>query len=313
VGGDPALIRPWLVTGAGGFIGARVLRRLAADGLPFIGLLAPGEPPPKPPKNAPWPAQQFRTVDLRDREALTALVRVLRPAAAIHLAAIGVAPGPAASAEAFVLINVLAPSVLLEALPDDAVLVQAGSMAQYEGAPAPLSENSSPLSHATLYAWSKNAAERLLGLIAARTAKRVVRARLFGVIGPGEAPHRLIPSIVAGARAGTPIELSDGAQLRDVLHVDDVAAALVRVARTRELAGKAVNIGRGEGRSIRWMAERAAQKLGCEKLLRFGALPRRRGEPQSLVADVSRLAATGWTPSMDFDTSVDRAVDDLKP
>lgn len=303
--------RPWLVTGAGGFIGARVLHHLAAQHLPFVGLLAPAEPPPLDPSGAPWPASLFHTADLRDGQALTTLVRDLQPSAALHLAAIGVAPGGTHEVDEFVRVNVLGPAVLLEALPDDAVFVQAGSMSQYAGAPEPLVEDSAPLSHATPYAWSKNAAERLLRLIGSRTGKPVVRARLFGVVGPGEAPHRLLPSLAAGARARNAIPLSDGAQLRDVLHVDDVASALVHLARTPSLAGLAVNVGRGQARSVRWLAERAAKRLGCESLLRFGALPRRPGEPQTLVADVSRLRASGWSPSLDLEASVDRAVDQL--
>lgn len=298
------MTRPWLVTGAGGFIGPRVLRRLAADGTPFVGLLAPGEISPSPPDPSAWPSDAFQTVDLRDGKTLTALVRDLRPAAVLHLGAIGVAPGGAHPVDDFVRINVLAPAIVLEALPTDVPFVQAGSMAQYVGGPEPLSEDSSPLSDATLYAWSKNAAERLLRLIGSRSGKPVVRARLFGVLGPGEAPHRLLPSIVAGARTGEPILLSDGAQLRDVLHVDDVAAALVHLAKTPSLFGKAVNVGRGEGRTVRWMAEYAARLLECSHLLRFGALPRRPGEPEALVADVTRLRSSGWSPSLSLETSL---------
>ncbi len=298
------MTRPWLVTGAGGFIGARVLLRLHTLGIPSVGLLAPGEPPPPPPPSSPWPPDRFLSADLRDGKNLTTLVRDLHPAAALHLAAIGVAPGPAPAADDFVRINVLAPATLLEALPTDAPLVQAGSMAQYVGGTEPLAEDSSPLSDATLYAWSKNAAERLLRLIGSRTGRPVVRARLFGVLGPGEAPHRLLPSILAGARTGSPIDLSDGAQLRDVLHVDDVAAALVHLAMTPSLFGKAVNVGRGEARSVRWMAEYAARLLDCSHLLRFGALPRRPGEPHALVADVTRLRSSGWSPSLSLESSL---------
>ena len=296
--------RPWLVTGAAGFIGPRVLRHLVALELPFVGLLAPGETPPPPPHPSPWPPNAFVTADLRDGRTLTSLVRDLQPAAALHLAAIGVAPGGTHDVDDFVRVNVLGPTVLLEALPADAPFVQAGSMAQYVGGPDPLPEDSAPLSDTTLYAWSKNAAERLLRLVASRTGKPVVRARLFGVFGPGEPSHRLLPSIAAGAQAGSPIPLSDGEQLRDALHVDDVAGALVHLARSPSLFGKAVNVGRGEGRSVRWMAEYAARLLGCETLLRFGALPRRPGEPETLVADTSRLRSSGWSPSMDLETSL---------
>ena len=139
----------------------------------------------------------------------------------------------------------------------------------------------------------------------------MVRVRLFGVTGPGEAPHRLLPSLVAGWRERLPIPLSDGMQVRDVLHVDDVAAALLHVARAPALFGHAVNVGRGHGGSVRWMAEHAARRLDCEDLLRFGVLPRREGEPAELVADASRLLATGWSPARTLEQTVDHTVDVL--
>jgi nucleoside-diphosphate-sugar epimerase len=46
-------------------------------------------------------------------------------------------------------------------------------------------------------------------------------------------------------------------------------------------------------------------------LLRFGALPRRPGEPEELVADVARLRGTGWTPRRTLEQAVDDVVDEL--
>jgi len=301
----------WLITGAGGFIGARVCRLLEARGEPFVGLLRPGEARPPAPGAAPWPAERFRVVDLRDPQAVTSCVAELAPARILNLAAVGVAPAGGEALSDFVRVNVLAPGLLFEALRAGGVLVQAGSMAQYAEAAGALHEESTPRADATPYAWSKNAAETLLETLAVRQPRAVVRARLFGVMGPGEGPHRLLPSIVAGRAAGRPIELSDGLQVRDGLHVDEVAAALVHLARTPALFGRAVNVGRGEGRSVRWIAERAARRLGCEGLLRFGALPRRPGEPEERVADVARLAGSGFAPSLDFERTVDLAVDQL--
>jgi nucleoside-diphosphate-sugar epimerase len=302
----------WLVTGAGGFIGARLCRLLDARGETFVGLLRPGEPAPPAPGAASWPAGRFRVVDLRDAPALAACVAELRPRYVVNLAAVGVAPAGAEPLDEFVRLNVLVPGLLSAAMPRDAVLVQAGSMSQYADVPGPLAEATAPLADPTLYAWSKNAAESLLSTLE-RTAPgtAVIRARLFGITGPGEAPHRLLPSIVAGRRSGRPIDLSDGLQVRDVLHVDDVAAALAHLAGATALYGRAVNVGRGAGRTVRWIAERAAARLGCGGLLRFGALARRTGEAAERVADVSLLAGSGFAPARDFERTVDDTVDQL--
>ena len=304
-------MRPWLVTGAGGFIGSRVCRSLAERGEAFVGWLRPGESPPPSPPASPWPDGTFRVVDVRDAVALSAGVADASPSAILNLAAVGVAPRDGSGLAEFVAVNVLVPGVLFEAMASDCALVQAGSMAQYAGGPGALLEDRSPRENATPYSWSKNAAEGLLEALGRRSPKPVVRVRLFGVTGPGEPLHRLLPSLVAGWRQRRPVPLSDGMQVRDVLHVDDVAAALLHVARAPALFGQAVNVGRGHGGSVRWMAEHAAQRLDCEELLRFGVLPRREGEPAELVADVSRLFATGWNPSRSLEQTVDPTVDAL--
>jgi UDP-glucose 4-epimerase len=304
-------MRPWLVTGAGGFIGARVCRRLCTLGDRWVGLLRPGESPPPTPPGAPWPEGSFRVVDLRDSAAAADCVASIQPRAIINLAAVGVAPTASTALPDFVLVNVLVPGVLLRALSEDAVLVQVGSMSQYAARGEALSEDRTPRADATLYAWSKNAAETLLVTLAAQMNRALIRARLFGVVGPGESPHRLLPSIVAGWHAARPVSLSDGRQVRDVLHVDDVATALVHVARSPSLVGKPVNVARGEGRTVRSMAERAARRLGCEQLLRFGDLPRRPDEAEHLVADVSRLRSSGFSPALSFDESIDFATDQI--
>jgi nucleoside-diphosphate-sugar epimerase len=128
------------------------------------------------------------------------------------------------------------------------------------------------------------------------------------VIGPGEAAPRLIPSIIAACRGGTAALLSDGAQVRDILHVEDVAAALVHLSRQPALGGCAVNVGRGHGRSVRWIAESVATLLDCRSRLVFGALPRRPGEAEKLVANVERLGASGWRPRWSIEESLARAV-----
>jgi nucleoside-diphosphate-sugar epimerase len=299
---------PWLVTGAGGFIGARVCRTLAEKGERFLGVLRPGEAMP-PAAGAPWSPDAFVVSDLRDAAAVSEVVRRASPRFVLNLAGVGVHAVAKETLEDHVRVNVLVPGAICEAMPAECVLVQAGSMSQYAGWSGALAEDTAVLANGTPYAWSKNAAESLLATLAERNRRSVVLARLFGVVGPNEAPHRLLPSVVAACVARKPVDLSDGAQVRDVLHVADVAAALVHLAKTPSVAGKAVNVGRGEGRPVRWMAERAAKRLGGESLLNFGARPRHPGEAESLVADVSRLRESGFSPSMDLEKTIDAVVD----
>jgi len=303
-----------LVTGAGGFIGRHVCKTLTELGEPFVSLYAPGE------RNrlaalGRIPDEDFRELDLRDYAGIRKLVAGLTPGVVINLAAVGTYPNDPTEPMEFLDVNVRAPAALWQEMPSDSVFVQVGSMFQYSSANRPLAEETSERVFSTLYSWSKNSAEALLVELSKRRSGKpmpsTIRVRIFGVTGRGERPRRLVPSIVEGCRSGTGVDLSDGGQIRDVLHVSDVAAALIRVSKSANLFGMAVNIGRGEGRSVRWIAERAAARLSCAGQLRFGALERRPNEAEQLVADVSRLRTTGWQPRWTFEESIDVAVDEL--
>lgn len=296
----------WLVTGAGGFIGSRVCRLLAKRGEDFIGTLLPKQEPPS--NDNPWPVDCFRPIDLRDGNSIEKVLREVEPTFILNLAAIGVVWTGQESLDDLIRINVILPGLLAQRMGEHSILIQAGSQYQYLSSPTPLEEDTSPLVGGDPYCWSKIAVEGLLGVLKSRA---VIRTRIFATAGPNEPPSRLLPGIVRAWATGTTVALTDCAQIRDLLHVDDVAAALVSLAIDRSLAGSVVNIGRGEGRSVRWMAEHAANRLGCIQLLQFGARARRTGEGEHLVANVSRLRSIGFEPQRTIEQSVDDVVDEL--
>jgi GDP-4-dehydro-6-deoxy-D-mannose reductase len=298
------------VTGAGGFVGAELCRHLVAEGLPFVGVLRPGSLEPAPAEIA-WPAKSFIESDLTQPASARQLIDRVRPTVIFNLAAVGVRRGVLADAAQFIRTNLCLAASLFEAMLPQCVLVHVGSMSQYKSAPGVLHEETAEREQSTLYAWTKNAAEEFLELMAAAHAKRYVRVRLFGIVGRGEAPDRLLPSIARASRTSEPIPLTDGTQVRDVVHVSDAARGLLHISRSPSLFGLAVNLGRGEGWTVRQIAETAASELGCADRLQFGSLPRHVGEGDRYVADVARLSAAGWRPTFEFGESIRLATSQL--
>ena len=118
--------------------------------------------------------------------------------------------------------------------------------------------------------------------------------RLFGVFGPGEAPHRLLPTLMnEPSRKTERVQLSPGAQRRDLSYVDDAVAALVELAlcvkgsRSRFV----VNIGSRTTRHCAYFCRRWWQILcrRLELLLGFGDIDARPDDVACFAGDPERL------------------------
>ncbi|MGB8354622.1 MAG: NAD(P)-dependent oxidoreductase [Chthoniobacteraceae bacterium] len=118
-------------------------------------------------------------------------------------------------------------------------------------------------------------------------------ARLFYPYGPGEHSLRLSSSIVRQLRHDQEVVLKTPGSVRDYIHIDDVARALLAVTE-RRFSGP-INIGTGEGFAIRDIANTIAGILKKPGLVRE-ALPQQPDEYPCIVADVQKLAGLAWRP-----------------
>lgn len=166
--------------------------------------------------------------------------------------------------------------------------VFAGTCAEYDwNAPSPFFENSTPISPGTPYGEAKAALGRALTELAFELDFSAASGRIFFPFGANEPPNRLIPSVIRALLQETEAKTTHGEQIRDLMPVEDTAAALAALLDS-DVRG-AVNIGTGEGRRIKDVVTSIGEILGKTGLLRIGALPAPVNEPGSIVADVTRL------------------------
>jgi len=232
-------------------------------------------------------------VDLEDPGSVALAMAAIKPDIVFHLAAI---PAKASDNDwRLIRREVIMLDALAAALPRNGVLVYCGSMAEigYSG----VHDEEVFCRPNTLYGMAKSAASnRALAL--ANASRQIRVARLFGVCGPGEAPQRLIPTVVSQLVRSKPVELSDGEQIRDFVHVSDVCKALWALATTQNNNPPPLtNVGTGSGVKVRDLCCSVAKILNCDpQLLKFGAIPRRHVDEEELVADVALLQRiTGLT------------------
>ena len=287
-----------LVTGASGFVGRQVVEQLQVAGHEVHA--ACGQ------QSLDGVANQHR-VNLLEPGAPAALINRVRPQRLLHLAWCA-KPGVYWTSPDN-LGWVRATLELLEAFQqhggEHAVLV--GSCAEYDWSGEGICrEYETLLQPATPYGRCKNVTRELAELFGQLHGMPVAWARIFHAYGPYEAQGRLVPAVLGALLKGEPARCSHGEQLRDLLHVSDVAAALVQLLQTK--SDGAFNIGGGQPIHLREVIEYLARQLDAEHLLQFGAVPVAANDPPLLIADNQRLLATGWQPRFDLYSGLDDAL-----
>jgi nucleoside-diphosphate-sugar epimerase len=118
-------------------------------------------------------------------------------------------------------------------------------------------------------------------------------ARMFFLYGPRENPRRLVPSVILSLLKGEPALSSHGEQIRDYMHVADVAEGCVELLDSGVQG--ACNIASGRAVTIRSIVEEIGLQMRHADLVRIGALPARANDAPLVVADVRHTTSSvGW-------------------
>lgn len=272
-----------LLTGAAGFVGSRVAGVLLRGG---CEVHAGVRDDPHGRLGGIAADLRLESLDLRRASDLDAWVRRVRPDLAIHCAWYATPGSYLTSPENLAHVEIGLSLARSLAAAGCRRLVALGTCFEYEPSHEALSE-SSPLRPATPYARSKLQLARALERLSAEGPLDIAWARLFYLYGPFEDERRLVPSVTRSLLEGKPARTTSGEQLRDFLHVDDVAEALWAVARG-SVTG-AVNVGSGQPTAVRTLVLELARIVGRPDLVELGSLPQPPDDPPAVWADNRRL------------------------
>ena len=130
-----------------------------------------------------------------------------------------------------------------------------------------------------------------------------VWGRVFFLYGPHEKPGRLVSSVIRSLLHEKEANCSHGRQIRDFLHVADVASAFTAILDS-DVTGP-VNIASGQPVRIGEIVAEIARQIGRKDLVRLGAIEASPAEPAVFVADVQRLfSEVGWKPKHDLSSGI---------
>ncbi|MEJ7598830.1 MAG: iron-containing alcohol dehydrogenase [Kofleriaceae bacterium] len=313
-----------IVTGAQGFVGRHFVHLLL--GSPDVEVLGLGRSPDDrthfthdvhrggTPMRAPLPAAvrarlaseryRYRSLDVRRTPDLMRLIREFAPTTVVHLAA-ALRDQPL---EDLLASNVGAVASVLEALVGTrhercrVVLGSTGGV--YGEAPAaalPLREDFRGVP-VDLYSLTKQTSEDASRILAARYGLRVVWARLFNLIGPGQEERHFfgrVASQLAAIRAGVrpaELELGNLDSTRDFLDVRDAADALWLLAQHGE-TGLAYNVASGHEIRIADALKLLVEVAALPDQVEIRSLARREADVSRHFGAIDRIAALGFSPT----------------
>lgn len=309
------------MTGADGFVGRHLVRRLVETGHNVTAGCRPGGEPLDRWLGAPWrEAVQIRPLELTDSSSIEAAVSAPMDAL-VHLAAMASGGEARRDPAGAWVINAAGTARVVDAAARlraagsaDPLLLVVSTAEVYGKGKGSKRREGDPLCPQSPYAASKAGAELAALEAWRRTGLRVVIARPFPHTGAGQPSQYVVPAFLerlrtAKATGATQVPTGNLDPVRDLLDVRDVVEAYLGLL-SSGVAGEAYNIARGEGVTLRQLFEQLAELMG----LRAQPVPDpsllRTADIQHLVGDSDKLRkATGWSPTIPLEQTLREMVD----
>jgi nucleoside-diphosphate-sugar epimerase len=287
-----------LVTGASGFIGTALARRLRRDGVTVCGLSR------RSPSDS-TACDRWWFADVTDLDEVRRVLDAVRPDLVFHLASVVSGSRAMEAVVPTMQSNLVSAVNLLIAATERPVerILLAGS--QEEGRP----DGNWPVP-ASPYAAAKLAAGAYARMFHALYGTPTVWLRLFMVYGPGQRDtSKLIPYAAVSLLNGVAPAVSSGSRLVDWIYIDDAVDAIRAAATTLGLEGRTLDIGSGASFTLRHVLEQLARLAGTGVEPLWGAETDRPLE-LDCVADAEATATSlGWRARTPLSEGLRRTLD----
>lgn len=296
-----------LVTGATGFVGSNLVRRLLSEGYDVHVTTRPS--------SNRWRLKGIEdrmsnhVLDLRDKDVVRDLLWSVRPDVVFHLATYGGFTNQDITSE-IIHSNVVAMDNLLSALSriSFSAFINVGSSSEYGPKDSPMCEDDHP-QPTSFYGVSKLAATLWGQTYAHNLGLPVVTARIFSPYGPFDDQARLIPSVIRACLENRSLQLTPGNQERDYIFVDDVIDGVSAMFKARAIWGEVINFGSGKGYRVRDVLAQIVGKVNPTLTMEWGAISYRPGETMRWSADVTKAKTLlGWEPKTPLSEGLDRTI-----
>ena len=287
-----------LVTGATGFIGSHIARRLRDEGAHLGLLVRPGSDLSR--LDDLVSSAVLLEGDIVDAAKLEPTVREFDPQFVFHLAAYTQVGREFSHADEALRNNFGGTINLLRTLEgtDISRIVTAGTCEEYGDGKQPLTEES-PLLLVSPYSVSKAAATLWAQMVFRTSNLPIVVVRPFLCYGPGQEPCRLIPQAILAALENRDFPMTAGEQTREFTHVSDMVEGFMRASVAEKAVGEVINLGSAEEYPVSEVVQMIFEIAESKARPQLGAVPYRAAEMwRCLSSNEKAKRLLDWSPTI---------------
>lgn len=286
-----------LVTGATGYVGSNLVRRMVADGWDMHIIARPTSA-----MDLLSDVSDRITVHRHDGtiENLHEIVRLSRPDIVFHLASLFLSQHTSKDIERLISSNILFATQLVESLVANGVfrLVNTGTSWQhYEN------RDYSPVN---LYAATKQAFECILQYYVEASGLQVITLKLFDTYGPHDPRPKLLHLLEKMAREGSTLAMSPGDQFIDLVYIDDVVDAFLLAAQRLQTMHiqrhESYTLSSGKPLKLREIVAVYSRVCGKKISIEWGGRPYRQREVMIPWASYATLPT--WFPKVSLESGL---------
>lgn len=285
-----------LVTGATGFIGSHIARRLVRDGWQVHILTRAGSRL----LNALEFSQIINQVHDGSTEGMVRCVAQSNPDVVFHLASHVQSSHTVKDVDPLIASNILFGNQLLEAMRVNEIkkIINTGTFWQ--------NYNKEAYNPVCLYAATKQAFEAILEYYVQACGIKAITLKLFDSYGHDDPRPKLFHLLSKSAISGEPLDMSPGGQLIDIVHIDDVTEAYV-IAAERLLDGEVsmheyYEVSSGHQMPLKELVDKYAEFSGQNIQVNWGAKLYR--EREVMVPLNMGIALPGWRAKVDLQSGL---------
>lgn len=302
--------RKILITGATGFIGSHLTRRLVKLKAKVNIFVIKND--------NKWRIKDISNkiniweANLTDFNKVSESLQIIKPEIIFHLATLRNVERNIDLIDPSIEINLKGTLNLLKAIVKKniklKIFINTGTCEEYGDGPVPFLESQKEMP-VSPYSASKTATTYFCQMLQKSFRLPIITLRPFLTYGPAQDTDMFIPALIKHCLEKKDFLMTEGDQTREFNYVEDIVDAYLLSAFTKGIAGEIINIGNGIEYKVRDVAEKIVSLMGNPIKLKVGTLPKRPGEAEHFYCDNTKARKLlNWTPKYNLEEGLKETI-----